>query len=323
MRVTQDANQGTLVGFPEGYLELDAGADAYSDYVVDAVDDYYTGDQSALPQPGPSDNSWLFSARDPDGLGTNLPTPTFANSQQLRSRAIYTDYLTDAAQQVIDDCFPLKDDGTAKDGCPAPNVSSPLEIYPFFDLQMTWLARWRNESLSNLVSVANDPIETGNTHDRGIVALTSPTSSGRSTILISSEKGNLGLTATGPIDTTYVENLDRLYVDANLNSEPQPPIGGLVYGPLTSAVRRKPAADLSFTPSANIYCGQTDTKWSCVVGTSGTLTIGNYSLNGLDVYICSDFLTGRVVGADTTTFDLPASGGPFHIWVTTDSYCSP
>ncbi|MFC1720174.1 hypothetical protein ACFL00_03435 [Pseudomonadota bacterium] len=318
MRVTQDAKQAALVGFPEGYLELDEGANLYSDYVVDAVDDYYTGSQSSFTQPDLTD----FSARDPDGPGTDLPTATFANSQQLRSRAIYTDYLTGAAQDVIDDCFPQDVSGTPNADCLAPGASSPLEIYPFFDLQMTWLARWQNESLNNVVTVTNEPIEDGNTHSRGDVELVNVSSEGRSTVLITSEGGNLGLTATGPIDTTYVENDDRLYVDANLNSTPMPPIGGVVSGPLTSSIRRKPASDLTLTPSADIYCGQTDTEWKCVVGTVGTLTIGNYSLNGQDINICSD-LSGRLVGTDTTTFDLPASGTDLRIWVSTDSACIP
>jgi len=323
MRVAQDANQGVLVGFPEGYLELDEGANAYADYVIDAIEDYYDPDsanyQSQLQQPDLSD----FSARNPDGEGTDLPTVTFADSQQLRSRAVYTDYLTGAAQDVIDDCFPLNDDDTTPDGCPVPGVSSPLEIYPFFDLQMTWLARWRNESLNNVVTLTNEPIETGNTHSRGIVELVSSSSEGRSTALTSSEHGNLGLTNSGAIDTSYLENEDRLYVDANLNDTPIPPIGGVVSGPLTSALRRKPASDLTLTPSANIYCGQSDTEWACVVGTTGTLTIGNYSLNNQDVYICSDFLTNRVPGTETTTFDLPASGSPIKIWVTDDINCTP
>ena len=325
MRVTQDANQGTLVGFPEGYLELDDGADAYSDYVIAAVDDYYTGSQSDLPQPNPLDEeSWLFSARDADeGVpGADLPTATFFDNMQLRSRAIYTDYLTDAAEDVIDACFPRAEVGVPNAGCPAPSASSPLEIYPFFDLQMTLLARWNNESDSNLVTVTNEPIETGNIHDRGVVALVSPDSSGRSTILTSSENGNLGLTSTGPIDTTYVENVDRLYVDANLVTTPMPPIGGVVSGPLSSSIRRKPASELTLTPSADIYCGQTDTQWRCVVGTTGSLTVGNYSLNNQDVFICSD-LPNRSVGTDTTTFDLPASGTNYKIWVTDDGSCSP
>ncbi len=253
----------------------------------------------------------------------NLPTVTFLNRQQLRSRAIYTDYLTDAAEQVIADCFPQDVPGTPNAGCPAPGASSPLEIYPFFDLQMTWLASWQNESTSNLVTVTNEPIEDGNTHSRGVVELSSPTASGRSTILISSENGNLGLTSTGKIRPAYVENVDRLYVDADSVTTPAPPIGGVVSGPLTSTIKRKPAGDLTLTPSSDIYCGHTNTQWRCVVGTAGTLTVGNYSLNGQNVYICSDLLTNRVVGVDTTTFDLPASGGPIRIWVTTDSLCTP
>lgn len=322
MRVTQDAHQGALIGFPEGYLDFDEGVTAYSEYVTDAVSEYYTADNPiTLPQPNPPDASstHVFPARTQFD-GTYLPSATLGNSQQLRARAVYTDYLTSAAQAVIDECFPVE---SRTADCMAPNATSELEIYPFFDLQMTWLARW-TATLNNVVSISNEPIETDNTHDRGVVQLVGA-AAGQSQVTITSHHGNLGLTATGEIDLDYEEQqaTDVLYVNANGDATPVPPIGNVVSGSLSSSVRRVPAADLLLQPDGAL-CGQTDSEWACVVTSSGlTLTVGNYYLNNPQVYVCSDLpfvseTVGGSIAANTTTFALPNGGQDLGIWVTTE-----
>lgn len=342
MRVTHDANQGALVGFPEGYLEFEDGATAYSGYVIRAIEDYYTGpplgNYPDLEQPGLNE----FPARNPDPLvkGTDLPT-VFADSQQMRSRAVYTDYLTSAASDAIGDCFPTK---TA--ACRAPTATSPLEMVPFFDLQMTWLARWTNEALNpSLMSLTNEPIEVGN---RGIGALAGAAvngaglndeGAGRQIAMITSNKGNLGLTATGAIDYNYevVDKVtDNLYVDVNLSSNPVPANGNLVSGGLRSAVRRVDAAEIRIEPNNPDYvsCGQTDSAWKCVVAFVTTpgqrlLTVSNYYLGNVDMYACSELTKVGETSGDsgltlTTTFQLPASmtpGDSLDIWVTDDVAC--
>ncbi|MGD8357270.1 MAG: prepilin-type N-terminal cleavage/methylation domain-containing protein [Lysobacterales bacterium] len=338
MRVTQDANQGTLIGFPEGYLDFDAGANEYSAYVVDAVSGYYGGTgsnfQNNLLQPNPPDSSSAydaFPARTTTN-GTNLPTPNLFNSQQLRARGLYVDYLTQAAQDVISECFPLD---SRSDDCPATNTTSPLEIYPFFDVQMTKLARWNivngEDQIieTGLIDVSNDPIATNNTHSRGLATLISE-DGGQSTVLISSHKGNLGLTATGAIDPNYANeiNKDHLYVNANLDDTPAPSIGYVVTGSLGSGVRRVRASDLSINGSDGVFCGQTDTDWACVLNGSGTVTIGNYYLNNPTVYVCSSLGTGVVSGGTTvatatTTFSLPGAGATDqNIWISENADCS-
>jgi type II secretory pathway pseudopilin PulG len=322
MRVTQDANQGALIGFPEGYFDFDEGVTAYSEYVVDAVSEYYTANSPiSLPQPNPPDSSSLhvFPARTTLD-GTDLPTATFGRSQQLRSRAVYTDHLTAAAQAVIAACFPL--DSRTED-CEAPNATTELEIYPFFDIQMTWLARW-NATLNNVVVISNEPIESGNTHSRGVVELVGD-ADGQSEVTIISHTGNLGLTATGAIDPDYNNDVktDTLFVDANGSSEPVPPIGNVVSGTLSSTVRRVPAADLLLVAEGAL-CGQTDTEWACVVTGEAQLTISNYYLNNPRVYVCSDLqfvseTTGASIDANTTTFVLPNGGEDLNIWATTEA----
>ncbi len=64
----------------------------------------------------------------------------------------------------------LDDGGTGAD-CDVPDVSSALEIIPFYDVQLTWLARW-NETPNNYpIDVTNEAIADNNSHDRGRATL--------------------------------------------------------------------------------------------------------------------------------------------------------
>lgn len=316
MRVTHNANQATLLGFPQGYLDSDAAVVAYSTYVTESAAAYYSsGGPFAQPNPPDPESTHTFPARTREDA-TNLPTILFETAQQLRSRAVYTDYLTAAAQSVINECFPLE---SRTADCAAANASTELEIYPFFDLQMTWLAFWEIQPVTGLVSVTSEPIETANIHSRGLLALESE-SSGQSDIYIESRSDNTGLTATGAIDPLHPfrKTLDRMYVDANDDSTPAPPIGTVVSGSLGSALRRVPAADLLFTATGAL-CGHTDTEWSCVVLEDGaTLTVSNYFLNNPRTYACSQMtFISEDAELDATTFALPPSG-TFDIWITDD-----
>jgi hypothetical protein len=329
MRVTHDANQGALIGFPEGYLEFDGGAEIYSEYLIDAIGDYYaipTGNNPPLAQPAVG----VFPARQANGSdATDLPTATFAPSQQMRSRAIYTDYLTSAAILVIQACFDNQGDPTGSEDCKDPSATTPLELYPFFDLQMTWLARWNNITLdgSRLISVSNQAIQSDNSHSRGFAELIGDAHNLQE-VEIRSHKGNPGLSATGPIDPFYDQNsaMEHLFVDAN-GGDAEPVYGTLVSGPLSSTQRRKPAADLVLD-SGDAICGQTDTSWACVTDGGGSLSVSNYYLNNPTMSICSDLVYAGVSddNGGTTLFALPASGTGLRIWAThdpTDPVCHP
>jgi hypothetical protein len=327
MRVTQDASMGTLIGFPDGYLEVNDGATAYSNYVISAVEDYYNpngNNQASFPQPNPPSaaSEHEFPARtsaDP----TYLPTALFSDTQQLRARAVYTDLLTTAAKQVIEDCFPIE---SRTDSCSAPNTSTPLEIYPFFDLQMTFLARW-NMLLGDtivdsdgVVEITNEAIATNNAHSRGRASLVTPTGSTLSNAQIHSHSGNLGLTSTGPIDTTYDERTvtDNLFIEANLGTTPVPPVGTVVSGTLRSTVGRVSGGDVAIQ-GFNALCGQTDTEWSCVLnGDSPRLIVTDYYLNNPRVYVCSTLPDRVEPDSNRSSFALPLDGGQFEIWITDD-----
>jgi type II secretory pathway pseudopilin PulG len=334
MRVTHDAFQQTLNGFPEEYLSFTENVDAYSRYVTSATEAYYAEGQADFAQP--DEASYVIPASTP-ATATDLPTAYLADSQQLRSRAVYADYLTQEARDNLNACFDKAGTPTPDNlGCNIPNASSPLEVYPFFDLQMTWLARWNEKPLGDPVDVTNEAIETGNTHSRGLAELVNAAGGGQIDVLISSHNGNLGLTATGAIDPEYGSNLsDRtLYVDVNQDNTPQPDVGKVVSGSLTSGVRNVEAADLVLT-AENALCGQTDVDYACLVSTGGgTLTVSNYFKNRTALWVCSDELTtvgvtpngqlqnngDPVGGTSSTTFALPASNMTADIYIS-DSGC--
>jgi len=326
LRVTHDANQQGFFGFPEGYLEFPDGAMEYSTYLLSAVTDYYENDLSSLPQPNPPDPSSSYDI--PAGessTATDLPTVTLAETQQLRSRGVYTDYLTAEAELNIYNCFDGDGDRTQ---CQSPAATTPLELYPFHELQLTWLARWNATPSTGTVDVTNDPIATNNTHKRGNAFLDGSVP-GQSIVEITSNKGNLGLTATGPIDDTYDSHSStyQLYVDALDSSTPVSPVGYVVSGAMTSAVAKVEEADLMLETNEFARCGQTDTKYSCqVVAAGATLTVSNYSRKGNNtdpLWICSTVLTflgdthENTGGENSTTFKFP--GGVTtnaDIWIT-------
>ena len=222
--------------------------------------------------------------------------------------------------------------------CAAPNAVSELEVYPFFDLQMTFLANWADAGATGLIIstgpqqklnqpiVSDDPDTIGPDYERGVVELVSNEAGGLVDVSIKSTDGNTGLTATPPIDFIESETREDLYVITNGDAAPVPPIGALVSGSLSSGVRRVAPADLNFVAEGAI-CGTTSTNWSCVVpaAAGATLTIDGYYLNNPRVYVCSDELQGRVESADgrSTSFSLPNFSVPANIYVTDDfSVCS-
>lgn len=329
MRVTQDAVQQGLYGFPEEYLVFDDNVAEYSDYVVNAVEDYYEAGQTGFPQPEDLIPPYVIPAST-GATATNLPTAYFSTEQQMRSRGVYTDYLTAEAQSNLDNCFDA--DGTPtpdNDGCNVPFATSPLELYPFFDLQLTWLNRWNEVPIGTPIEVSNDPVQSGNTHSRGRAKLVDPLGTGQTDGKITSHKGNLGLTATGPIDHSYASRTKNkdIYINANEDATPSGDSGFVISGSLASGAKGVKAADLTLSPD-NALCGQTDVQFTCLVTASGgNLTIGGYYKNNTALWACSDTLAiaGSTVNPDdttggtaSTTFTLPGSNlAGASIWIQT------
>ena len=118
------------------------------------------------------------------------------------------------------------DAGGTGEACDVPEVSTALEIIPFYDVQLTWLARWNETPNNNPIDVSNEAISDHNDHSRGMAELTS--GFGYSTMSAAVHSGNLGLTGTDPIDPNYLSDEERynLYARAVDFSTP-PPVSGI------------------------------------------------------------------------------------------------
>jgi len=353
MRVTKDALQQELFGFPEEYLTFDDNVLEYSEYIIAATEDYYEDGQQGFAPPEQMAPPYIITASEP-GIATHLPTVYFSNNQQLRARALYTDYLTEEARLNVEHCFDNAGEPTPDDeGCHVPNVSSPLEIYPFFDLQMTWLARWERDQV--FVDVSNESLSKVNP-SRGLADLIDMTEQGQTKVTITSHSGNLGLTATGPIDPdSYMPSLNKqlLYIDSNLDNTPALTEGLVVSGLLTSTVRGLDASTMQIS-GEQALCGQTDVEYSCLVRPvdpafpevlppTAKITVSGYSKKSTALWICGgDGLTesSRVLnegllpnknpigGTISTTFTVQvpqAVDDPlrnFDIEVSLDEFCN-
>lgn len=329
-RVAQDLRQEGLNSFPEDYLDQDAEIDVYSAYVTGAVAlfeanvgaiDGYENAPPAFTRPENMSPPVVFPASDPTNA-TSLPTLLGNTAQQLRSRGVYVDYLSDELRGIVN-CLDL---GGSGDACGAPGVSSALEVLPFFDVQLTWLSRWNETPTNNPVDVTNEAIADENTHSRGLAQVGSGT--GTSTVHSEIHAGNLGLTGTDPIDFNYAYELRNynLYVDAN-STEPPPATGPLVSGTITSAVTGVKAADVEILASG-AQCDRTSTGFECYIETGSTgprLTVSNYDKQGRILLACSAVLTveAYVTGTGSwTRFILPTAATSSADIVIRENSCS-
>jgi type IV pilus modification protein PilV len=293
-RVAQDLRQEGLNAFPGDYLDEEAEIDVYSGYVTNAVGQFVSGAgdgyETANPHP---------TMTTPAAMGLTFPASTFGTAsemadndvteQQLRSRGIYVDYMSEELREKID-C--LKIDGNTGETCGVPEVSSALEIIPFYDVQLTWLSRW-NETPNNYpVDVSNQAIANNNLHSRGLAKLTSGT--GYSIINSAVHKGNLGLTGTDPIDMNYASDEEKynLYAKAVDSSLPPAPSGIRISGGISSAVPGLKASDVEIE-AVGAQCDRTNTGFECVLNdgvTTATLKVYNYDKAGKYIYACSNEL---------------------------------
>ena len=290
-RVAQDFNLKGYYAFPDYYLD-GSGANTYADYVVDAITDYHTMSLGSLPSP--ADLSVDFPA-DTSLDATTLPTIIDADSQQLRSRGVYTDYVSQQVADIIDcmlDYTPPEDPPSGED-CDAPGVTTWLEVYPFFDTQLSFLAYWTENSGANPVAVTSQPIETGNTQDRGRAYLTTDTGA-LVTVSSNANVGNIGLTVTDPVYPD--QDLDKLsynlFVEANGSGPASPPSGFIISGDIVSSVGGVQATDAQISGSTGVVCSRTQTGFTCFQDESATaarITVSGYYKNaGTDLWACAD-----------------------------------
>jgi len=330
-RVAHDFNKQGFFGFANDYLDNDFEVTEYSNYVLDAVDDLYaTKGNTDLKQPGPplkftdpATGSTVneIPASSPN-TATNLPLPIepYSEEQQLRSRGIYIDYLTDEARAKITICK------TNPASCPLPGYTIDTELalfYPFFDVQLTSLSVWREEIPNVPVHVTSEPIETNNMHSRGLAELMT-TERDQSDVFLEIQDGNVGIAAVDPIVPAPGLLLAAAAVPSNMyiktTGSPAEYVGTRVEGTIVSGVGGVRAADIDIRFN-EAQCGQTSTGYTCIypeLANAPTLTVFNYYKANQTLYACSlnadDVealaVVGVVHGADnSTTFDLTSYTG--------------
>jgi prepilin-type N-terminal cleavage/methylation domain-containing protein len=331
-RIAQDLRQEGLNAFPASYLDQESEVDQYSGYVTDVVLEYednlaydnYEQSPPLLTEAAAMSSPMIFPA---STYGTaSRMRATGTTEQQLRSRGIYIDYMSDGLRSLINCLESSNGDGSA---CGAPHVTTTLEVIPFYDVQLTWLSRWNETPNNNPIDVTNEAIKDSNAHSRGIASLEA--GFGYSTVNAAVHSGNLGLTGTDPIDTRYSDDLENknLYVLADAGNTPPPLSGVTVAGNITSSVGGLKAADVEISAS-NAQCDRTNLGFECVIESGASnprLTVSNYFKRGKVLLACSDVLTingtdhsGDTPASNWTRFNLPSTGTLIaHIVIREDS----
>jgi hypothetical protein len=233
--------------------------------------------------------------------------------QQLRSRGIYVDYMSDRLRWRIN-CLEM---GMEGETCEVPEATSALEIIPFYDVQLTWLSRWTETPTNEPIDVTNEAIQNDNVHSRGVASL----GSGTGPVIIESavHNGNLGLTGTDPIDPWYENDEEAydLHAFAGVITDSPPPedSGYIITGTIRSAVGGVKAADIEVDASSGVSCDRTNTGFECVVdylASNPRIRVFNYFKTGKILLACSPILTvhgtdhsGDNPANNWTSFNLP------------------
>ncbi|MFT5139186.1 MAG: prepilin-type N-terminal cleavage/methylation domain-containing protein [Lysobacterales bacterium] len=320
-KVAQDFQQEDLHVFPADFLDDESEVDTYSAYVTTAADAYenaaYPNYEEAATQiciGGPSPcvadatygKPFSFSDPPPDLLAGEFPVWTTlpldgAETQQLRSRGVYIDYLTYDLRTVID-C--LRNGGDA-DTCKSGDVeldlntsTNVLELIPFFDVQLTFLNRWNESPINNTpVDTTNEGLEDDNTHSRGVA---SRDAFGSSNAESTGHGGNLAFTDTLPIDFNYAADLTTASInvqslDASGGGGPTPPpsTDPVVSGEITETVNGLNASSIDVEGQNGALCERTVGGFECQVppgATNPRVKILGYGANNKDRWAC---LTGN------------------------------
>lgn len=315
-RVAQDLRQEGLNSFPAAYLDEPTEVSEYSSYVTSSVTLFeedatnnYESSPPALTLPGDMVPAVIFPAS--SVANATVMRSSGSPSQQLRARGVYVDYITDELRTIVN-CM---DAGGLGSSCGAPGANSPLEVLPFYDVQVTWLARW-NENPNNIpIEVTNETVQDDNAHSRGMARITGL--QGSTQITADVHRGNLGLTATDPIDPQFASDMRAYTLHAVANSASTPPIGGyIVRGLITSGVNGLKASDAEISVSAG-QCDRTTTGFDCVIPTSASnprITVSKYYKKNRTLFACSTVMSingtnhsGTIPADNWTRFNLPSS----------------
>jgi type IV pilus modification protein PilV len=304
-RVAQDLRQEGLNSFPASYLDESDEVSEYSAYVTGSVGIFadeasanYEGDPPELTLPVDMDPAVEFPA---STLATaSLMQTAGSNTQQLRGRGVYVDYITDELRTIMD-CM---DDGGTGSTCGAAGANSSLEVLPFYDVQVTWLGIWNEEPDNRPIDVTNEAVESNNTHSRGVATIAFA-GVGSSEITTKIHRGNLGLTATDPVDPQYASDLRSYTLHATANTASTPTTTGYtVRGTITSGVGGVKATDAIISAtSGGVRCDRTATGFECTINPTAVnprITISSYFKNNKTLLGCSTAMSTNTSSTSTT-----------------------
>ena len=307
MRVGQNFRQEGRNLFPENYLDETDEVSDYSAWVTtstNAFENTISGDYEsspptmASPPLAPAENGFPTS--------TTLPTPLGNTTQQLRSRGVYIDYLSDDLRSVID-CLRALPTGSVASDCDSDSIqfdhltsTNVLEVIPFFDLQLTWLNRWSESPSNQPVDTTNEPILTDNQHSRGLASIT--LGSGDAQVTASGHAGNLGLTDTDPVDPGFASHIRAASLTVTALTETPPlPVGSVVIaGNISSGVPGLRGTDI-LVEGVEANCNRLPEGFICEFDSTSTeaaIKVYNYKKQNLVLAACSITLTQTSSGTD-------------------------
>lgn len=307
-RVAQDFRMEGLNAFPEDYLTNDGQVAEYGAYVIGEVKDHVSGGSF-------SDPARFYEGTCPEGSATLATAHTClprgeSPSQQLRSRAVYIDYITEDLRKVMD-CV---SGGAAPEDCSSGDVeldknpgAGLLELFSFFDVQTTFLNDWRETPIDYVATVTNEPLETDNLHSRGRADQVSGMS-GTATAYASGHRGVPGITATDPIDNRYLLESMTDHLVLTIGSGGESVVAGVpVSGQIVSYVPGLQAANVSLTPTGAV-CNFTNPEFTCVrpnagFGGSAWMSITINQPTWGNVLVCSNSDTLLVDNAFPTAYE--------------------
>jgi prepilin-type N-terminal cleavage/methylation domain-containing protein len=327
MRVAQDFRQEQFIGLPQSFLANSTGVEAYSDYVTAAVDDFIddllNGDSApSLDAPADRNPAMSYPANASNNrMGLPVLSPA-SNSAQLVTRGIYIDHVTAEAMTLLDCLAPtqLGGQGETPETCNAGDITNYREVFPFFDVQTTWLSWWEDDVNANPIEVTSEALADNNAHSRGLASITGATAADVS-ITSGMHRGNVGITATDPIDNLHYTGLatgqTELFLEANGGGSPPVVDGTQFSGSIGSAVGGVQASGTTFSGSQGVNCTMNVTQFNCVISDTAavppTLTISGYwKNNNTDLWVCESTGVLPVLGTPiqsnpkSITFDLSA-----------------
>ena len=346
-RVAQDFRREDQYVFPEDFMDInDDGTEiaTYSGYVTTAaetyknsvINDYPTnsppciGGYDSVTCPAPIASPVMQGSYQAALATGQFPSWTVlqtgvTDSQQLRSRGIYIDYLSNDLRLFMQQCFDGNGDlvndccirnGSVANSCTADDLyidktgsSTKLEILPFFDVQLTKLENWEQTARTPLtIDLANEAIEDANEHDRGIAAQWSPINNdsivlGGTEVMSNSHRGNIGFTNTLAIDPQFdsqVRHADLVVQSLDVSGNGSNTVGDPVItleGSFTEGVSGDPTIEVVGVGD-DVYCDLKPGGYYCYVNTDAvapTFMVFGYE----DTHVLDPLLTDPVDSLET------------------------